>query len=290
MSVGYKRGWTGCKSGAFASALQSARSDGLIAQIPPLHIRCTLPQPPIQLDPNRDRQQTGTKMSSRFLVRQGSQTVINPHSRLGKRLAEMRAEEQIREQMRAEEPSPVAEAMCALIVNLLVAATWLGLWVDYDMAENCDKELRLWYDLVLGGMAFGLACDLGVVIAARLESKPLLKMCKVLHNLDQLFELGVMLWGIALAYGKKSDRVGAGGCKVLATWQKVNATFILVVASLAMCMILTGGGEDAEKAEEMYVGAEMTKRMRAQKGHDSREPERARQDLEAPTPRSRGTA
>ena len=210
-------------------------------------------------------------MSSRFLVRQGSQTVI------------VRIPAQ-------EPPSPVAEAMCALIVNLLVAATWLGLWVDYDMAENCDKELRLWYDLVLGGMAFGLACDLGVVIAARLESKPLLKMCKVLHNLDQLFELGVMLWGIALAYGKKSDRVGAGGCKVLATWQKVNATFILVVASLAMCMILTGGGEDAEKAEEMYVGAEMTKRMRAQKGHDSREPERARQDLEAPTPRSRGTA
>ena len=69
------------------------------------------------------------------------------------------------------------------------------------MAENCDKELRLWYDLVLGGMAFGIACDLGVVIAARLESETLLKLCKVLHNLDQLFELGVMLWGIALAYG-----------------------------------------------------------------------------------------
>ena len=219
-------------------------------------------------------------MSSRFLVRQGSQTVINPHSRLGKRLAEMRAEEQIREQMRAEEPSPVAEAMCALIVNLIVAAAWLGLWVDYDMAENCDKELRLWYDLVLGGMAFGLACDLGAVITARLESS-WLKICKVLHNLDQLFELGVMLWGIALAYGKKSDRVGAGGCKVLATWQKVNATFILVVASLAMCMILTGGGEDAEKAEEMYVGAEMTKRMRAQ--------QELEENLEAPTPRSRGT-
>ena len=217
-------------------------------------------------------------MSSRFLVRQGSQTVIIHVSSGGPGGNAQ------------EPPSPVAEAMCALIVNLLVAATWLGLWVDYDMAENCDKELRLWYDLVLGGMAFGIACDLGVVIAARLESKPLLKMCKVLHNLDQLFELGVMLWGIALAYGKKSDRVGAGGCKVLATWQKVNATFILVVASLAMCMILTGGGEDAEKAEETYVGAEMTKRMRAQKGHDSREPERARQDLEAPTPRSRGTA
>ena len=244
---------------------------GLIAQIPPLPRRCTLPQPPIQLDPNRDRQQTGTKMSSRFLVRQGSQTVI------------VRIPAQ-------EPPSPVAVAQCTLIVNLMVCATWLGLWVEYDMAENCDKELRLWYDLVLGGMAFGLACDLGAVIAARLESKPLLKMCKVLHNLDQLFELGVMLWGIALAYGKKSDRVGAGGCKVLATWQKVNATFILVVASLAMCMILTGGGEDAEKAEETYVGAEMTKRMRTQKGHDSREPERARQDLEAPTPRSRGTA
>ena len=253
------------------AATSFAATSRVLALIPPLPIGCTLPQPPIQLDPNRDRQQTGTKMSSRFLVRQGSQTVI----------IRIPAE---------EPPSPVAVAQCTLIVNLLVAVTWLGLWAGYDMAENCDKELRLWYDLVLGGMAFGLACDLGVVIAARLESKPLLKMCKVLHNLDQLFELGVMLWGIALAYGKKSDRVGAGGCKVLATWQKVNATFILVVASLAMCMILTGGGEDAEKAEEMYVGAEMTKRMRAQKGHDSREPERARQDLEAPTPRSRGTA
>ena len=226
-------------------------------------------------------------MSSRFLVRQGSQTVIiNLPPNVKRRMKEMELEEQLRN---TEEPSPVAEAMCALFGNLIVCAAWLGLWVDYDMAENCDKELRLWYDLVLGGMAFGLACDLGAVIAARLESS-WLKICKVLHNLDQLFELGVMLWGIALAYGKKSDRVGAGGCKVLATWQKVNATFILVVASLAMCMILTGGGEDAEKAEEMYVGAEMTKRMRAQKGHDSREPERARQDLEAPTPRSRGTA
>ena len=76
-------------------------------------------------------------------------------------------------------------------------------------------------------------------------------MCKILHNLDQLFELGVMLWGVALAWGKESDRIGAGGCKVLATWQKVNATTILVLASLAMCMILTGGGEDAEKSTEM---------------------------------------
>merc|ERR1719271_759189 len=101
-------------------------------------------------------------------------------------------------------------------------------------------------------MAFGLACDLGTVIAAKMESKPALKMCKVLHTLEELFELGVMLWGIDLAWGKKSDRVGAGGCKVLATWQKVNATTILVVASLAMCMILTGalcgGGEDSEKS------------------------------------------
>ena len=202
----------------------------------------TLPQPPIQSQ--------STKMSSRYLVRQGSQGVIIIQSgRLGENAK--------------EPPSPAAVAQCALLIDLVVGAVWFGIWADYDMAENCDKELRLWYDLVLGGMAFGLACDLGAVIAARLESKPLLKMCKVLHNLDQLFECGVMLWGIALAYGKKSDRVGAGGCKVLATWQKVNATFILVVASLAMCMILTGGGEDAEKAEEKYVGAEMTKRMRA---------------------------
>ena len=244
---------------------------GLIAQIPPLPRRCTLPQPPIQLDPNRDRQQTGTKMSSRFLVRQGSQTVI------------VRIPAQ-------EPPSPVAVAQCTLLIQLVVGAVWFGLWADYDYAENCDKKLQLWYDLIMGGVLFSLVCDVGVVIAARKESKPALKLCNVLMKLDQLFECGVHLWGIDLAYGKKSHRVGFGGCKVLATWQKVNATFILVVASLAMCMILTGGGEDAEKAEEMYVGAEMTKRMRAQKGHDSREPERARQDLEAPTPRSRGTA
>ena len=198
-------------------------------------------------------------MSSRFLVRQGSSKtvlIIQSSGGLGGN-AELRRrrDEAIAALQQDEEPSPVAEAMCALIVNLMVCATWLGLWVEYDMAENCDKELRLWYDLVLGGMAFGIACDVGTVIAARLESKPALKMCKVLHNLDELFELGVMLWGIALAYGKKSDRVGAGGCKVLATWQKINATFILVAASLAMCMILTGGGggEDAEKSTEMYV-------------------------------------
>ena len=177
-------------------------------------------------------------MSSRFLVRQGSQTVM----------IRIPAE---------EPPSPVAEAMCALFGNLIMGATWLGLWVNYDMAENCDKELRLWYDLVLGGMAFGLACDVGTVIAARLESKPAQKMCKVLHTLDELFELGVMLWGVALAWGAKSDRVGAGGCKVLATWQKVNATTILVLASLAMCMILFGGGEDAEQSTENFVAAEM---------------------------------
>ena len=193
-------------------------------------------------------------MSSRFLVRQGSQQVIIRQSSAIKR--HIKRERELAEQLggNAEEPSPVAALQCNLIVNLIVGATWLGLWVDYDMAENCDKELRLWYDLVLGGMAFGLACDLGAVITAKLESS-WLKICKVLHNLDQLFELGVMLWGIALAYGKKSDRVGAGGCKVLATWQKINATFILVAASLAMCMILTGGGggEDAEKSTEMYV-------------------------------------
>ena len=176
-------------------------------------------------------------MSSRFLVRQGSQTVIIIQTgRLGGN---------------AKEPSPVAVAQCTLIVNLIVGAVWLGLWLGYGKAENCDKKLQLWYDLVLGGMAFGLACDVGVVIAARKESKPALKMCKILHNLDQLFELGVMLWGVALAWGTKSDRVGAGGCKVLATLQKVQATTILVLASLAMCMILTGGGEDAEKSTEM---------------------------------------
>ena len=199
-------------------------------------------------------------MSSRFLVRQGSQTVIIRQSSAIKRIKRhIERERELAEQLggNAEEPSPVAEAMCALFGNLIMGATWLGLWVNYDMAENCDKELRLWYDLVLGGMAFGLACDVGTVIAARLESKPAQKMCKVLHTLDELFELGVMLWGVALAWGAKSDRVGAGGCKVLATWQKVNATTILVLASLAMCMILFGGGEDAEQSTENFVAAEM---------------------------------
>ena len=156
-----------------------------------------------------------------------------------------------------EPPSPVAVAQCTLIVNLIVGAVWLGLWAGYDMAENCDKELRLWYDLVLGGMAFGLACDVGVVIAARKDFIWTLKMCKILHNLDQLFELGVMLWGVALAWGKESDRIGAGGCKVLATWQKVNATAILCFGALVMGAILFGAGEDAEKAEENFVAAEM---------------------------------
>ena len=150
----------------------------------------------------------------------------------------------------------MAVAQCTLLINLVISAAWLGLWAGYDMAENCDKELRLWYDLVLGGMAFGLACDLGAVIAARLESS-WLKICKVLHNLDELFELGVMLWGIDLAWGKKSDRVGAGGCKVLATWQKVNATAILCFGALVLGAVLFGAGEDAEKAEENFVAAEM---------------------------------
>ena len=177
-------------------------------------------------------------MSSRFLVRQGSQTVI------------VRIPAQ-------EPPSPVAVAQCTLIVNLMVCATRLGLWAGYDMAENCDKELRLWYDLVLGGMAFGLACDLGVVIAAKKESKPALKLCKVLIKLDQFFEFGVHLWGVDLAYGKKSDRVDAGGCKVLATWQKVNATAILCFGALVMGAILWGGGADAEKSTQDFVAREM---------------------------------
>ena len=173
-------------------------------------------------------------MSSRFLVRQGSQTVII-HVSSGGQGGNAQ-----------EPPSPVAVAQCTLIVNLLVAVTWLGLWAGYDMAENCDKELRLWYDLVLGGMAFGIACDVGVVIAAKVESKSAQKMCKVLHTLDELFELGVMLWGIALAYGTKSDRVGAGGCKVLATFQKVNSLMTISFLGFSLMAIMNGGGEDAE--------------------------------------------
>ena len=205
-------------------------------------------------------------MSSRFLVRQGS-------GRLGGN--------------DEEPPSPVAVAQCNFIVNLIMGAVWLGLWLGYGKAENCDKELQLWYDLVLGGVLFGLACDVGVVIAAKRESKGALKMCKILHNLDQLFELGVMLWGVALAWGKESDRIGAGGCKVLATWQKVNATTILVLASLAMCAIMTGGGEDAEKSTESYVATEMvqnSKRMRARQELEERVRDSHRVERRPPSP------
>ena len=156
-----------------------------------------------------------------------------------------------------EPPSPVAVAQCNLLVNLIMGAVWLGLWLGYGKAENCDKDLRLWYDLFLGGVLFGLVCDVGVVVAAKRESKGALKMCRILHTLDQLFELGVMLWGVALAWGAKRDRVDAGGCKVLATWQKVNATAILCFGALVMGAILFGAGEDAEKAEENFVAAEM---------------------------------
>ena len=162
-----------------------------------------------------------------------------------------------------EQPSPVAVAQCTLLIQLVVGAVWFGLWADYDMAENCDKKLQLWYDLILGGVLFSLVCDVGVVIAARKESKPALKLCNVLMKLDQLFECGVMLWGVDLAYGKKSHRVGAGGCKVLATFQKVNSLMTISFLGFSLMAIMNGGGEDAEKAEEMYVGAEMTKRMRA---------------------------
>ena len=183
-------------------------------------------------------------MSSRHLVRQGSE-------RLG---ARGNAE---------EPPSPVAVAQCTLLIQLVVGAVWFGLWADYDYAENCDKKLQLWYDLIMGGVLFSLVCDVGVVIAARKESKPALKLCNVLMKLDQLFECGVMLWGVDLAYGKKSHRVGAGGCKVLATFQKVNSLMTISFLGFSLMAIMNGGGEDAEKAEEMYVGAEMTKRMRA---------------------------
>ena len=46
-------GWTGCKadSSFFLVPYSPLGRQGLIAQIPQL-LRCTLPQPPIQLDPN----------------------------------------------------------------------------------------------------------------------------------------------------------------------------------------------------------------------------------------------
>ena len=51
-----------------------------------------------------------------------------------------------------EPPSPVAVAQCTLLIQLVVGAVWFGLWADYDYAENCDKKLQLWYDLILGGV------------------------------------------------------------------------------------------------------------------------------------------
>ena len=149
-----------------------------------------------------------------------------------------------------EPPSPVAVAQCNLIVNLIMGAVWLGLWLGYGKAANCDRDLRLWYDLFLGGVLFGLACDGGVVIAAKRESKGALKVCRILHTLDQLFELGVMLWGVALAWGAKRDRVGAGGCKVLATWQKVNSLMTISFLGLVLMAIMNGGGEDPLKSTE----------------------------------------
>ena len=180
-------------------------------------------------------------MSSRYLVRQGSQSVIIIQTgRLGGNTKE------------PEPPSPVAVAQCALLIDLVVGAVWFGIWADYDMAENCDKKLQLWYDLILGGVLFGLVCDVGLVIAAKKESKPAQKMCNVLIKLDQLFELGVMLWGVALAYGKKSDRVGTGGCKVLATWQKVCSLMTASFCGLLLMLIMNGGGEeDPLKSTEM---------------------------------------
>ena len=179
-------------------------------------------------------------MSSRFIVRQGS-------GRMGGN---------------DEGPlSLVAAAQCNILTELIMGAVWLGLWLDYDKAENCDKELQWWYLFILGGILGGLVCEVGVIIAVKMESETLFKLCKILYFLDQLFESGVMLWGVALAWGTKSDRIGAGGCKVLATWQKINATTILVVASLVMCMIMTGGGEP-EKTTEMHARQELEERVR----------------------------
>ena len=40
-----------------------------------------------------------------------------------------------------EPPSPVAgRAQCNLIVNLIMGAVWLGLWLGYAKAENRDKD------------------------------------------------------------------------------------------------------------------------------------------------------
>ena len=146
----------------------------------------------------------------------------------------------------------MAVAQCTLIMELVIGAVWFGLWADYDMAEDCDKDLRLWYALMLGGIVFGLICQVGLIIATKKESKPALKLCNVLIKLDHLFEFGVHLWGVDLAYGKKSDRVGTGGCKVLATWQKVCSLMTASFCGLLLMLIMNGGGEeDPLKSTEM---------------------------------------
>ena len=43
-------------------------------------------------------------------------------------------------------------------------------------------------------------------------------------------------------------QVDPGGCQVLAMFQKINATAILVVCGCVVCMI---GGGDSEKSTEM---------------------------------------
>jgi len=121
----------------------------------------------------------------------------------------------------------VAISLCNVLVELIVGAVWLGIWLDYDMAANCDKELQWWYLFILGGILFGLVCEVGVAISAKIRSETLIQMCKILCTLDQLFELGVMLWGVALAWGTKRYRIDTGGCKVPAMFQKISVMLIL---------------------------------------------------------------
>ena len=67
-----------------------------------------------------------TKMPSRYLVRQVSA-----------RSARMGWDD--------NGPTMVAISLCNVLVELIVGAVWLGIWLDYDMAANCDKELQWWY-------------------------------------------------------------------------------------------------------------------------------------------------
>ena len=127
-----------------------------------------------------------------------------------------------------DDPGLEPPILCNILMELIVGAVCLGLWLDYDVAENCDKKLQLWYLLLMGGILFGLVCEVGVIIFAKIiRSDTFTFIFKLLYYLDSLFKFCLMLWGVGLGYGKKKDRIDTGGCKVPAMFQKISVMLIL---------------------------------------------------------------